>query len=283
MHLIFALLALLSSACQVEAEYVENRTNALMNSSQGLANVSSPLQYVQIQVISYNLYWWCVSDEQRNCPQNANGKGFREIYDRVENGGDGPFDLIGFQECDNIGQIIGGAGLSGRFDYYDAPGDAKMAWDNQKYFKIGGPGQVWVANDQYGNRYMDWVRLQVRATGQTVFFANTHGPLNGCGRDLGNRYIDGIKSNKASSDKVVLTGDFNCGSSTAAISTLSGFLQNAATGDSYNGADHIFTDFGVQVQWEGHKDGTPSDHSLLKAVLGVASSLDAKNSGLVMV
>jgi len=228
------------------------------------------------------LYWWCVSDEQRNCPQNANGQGFAKIYEKVKNGGDGPFDLIGFQECDNVAQIIGGAGLTGRFDYYDAPGDAKMAWDNQKYVKIGGPGQVWVANDQYGNRNMNWVRLQVRATGQTIFFPNTHGPLNGCGSDLGGRYINGINSNKAASDTVVLTGDFNCGSNTAAINTLSGILQNAATGDSYGGADHIFTNFGVQVQWEGHKDGSPSDHSLLKAVLGITSEATKRSDVIVV-
>merc|ERR1712039_869803 len=155
------------------------------------------------------------------------GQGFAKIYEKVKNGGDGPFDLIGFQECDNVAQIIGGAGSTGRFDYYDAPGDAKMAWDNQKYVKIGGPGSVWIASDQYGNRYMDWVRLRVIATGQTIFFANTHGPLNGCGTDLGQNYVNAINNNKDSADRVVLTGDFNCGSSTAAIQTLAGTLNNA--------------------------------------------------------
>jgi len=237
-----------------------------------ISKLSPPDRFVQIQVISYNLYWWCVSDEYGTCPQYAHGKGFAEIYEKVKDGGGGPFDLVGFQECDNIGQILGGAGLAGRFDYYDAPGDAKMAWDKQKYAKIGGPGQVWVATDKYGNRYMNWVRLRVQSTGQTIFFANTHGPLNGCGTDLGQRYLGGVNGNKQPGDKVVFTGDFNCPSNTAAISIVSGAYQNAATGDSYSGADHIFTDNGVKVQWEGHRNGSPSDHSLLKAVLGVESS-----------
>lgn len=233
-----------------------------------------------MQVVSYNLYWWCVSDEYENCGQYAGGAGFNMLYSKIKE--NEPFDLIGFQECDSVSQVIGGIGLSGRFDYYAAPGDAPMAWDNQKYSQIGGPGQVWVANDQYGDRYMNWVRLQVKATGQTIFFANSHGPLNGCPNDLGTRYIDGINVNKQATDTVVLTGDFNCGSSTAAITTLSGSLQNAATGDSFGGADHIFTSFGVGVQWQGHVSGAPSDHSLLKAVLSTPN-LAAKETNVVIV
>lgn len=226
-----------------------------------------PPSPLQVRVISYNLYWWCVSDEYGNCPQFANGRGFGMLYDTIKR--HGPVDLIGFQECDNVGQILGGSSLAPSFSYYAAPGDGPMAWSNQKFFKIGGPGQVWVASDQYGNRFMNWVRLQVQGSSQTVFFANTHGPLNGCGPDLGGRYLAGINANKQPGDVVILTGDFNCGSNTAAIQTIASKLQNDATGDSYAGADHIFSSRGVQVQWQGHTNGAPSDHSLLKAVLGL--------------
>lgn len=223
-----------------------------------------------MHVVSYNLYWWCVSDEYRNCPQFSSGKGFNMLYDKIKQ--NGPFDLIGFQECDNVAQIIGGIGLSSRFSYYAAPGDGPMAWDNQKYAKIGDPGQFWIAKDQYGDRFMNWVRLQVQGSSQTIFFANTHGPLNGCGSDLGNRYIEGINGNKQPADTVVLTGDFNCGSSTAALTALAASFQNDATGDSFGGADHIFSSFGVSVLSQGHVNGAPSDHSLLKAVLSLAAS-----------
>ena len=53
------------------------------------------------KVVTYNLYWWCVSDETGRCPQYAGGKGFAQIYARLQQ--NGPFDLIGFQECDNVG------------------------------------------------------------------------------------------------------------------------------------------------------------------------------------
>ena len=59
-----------------------------------------------LQVVTYNLYWWCVSDEYGNCPQFAQGKGFAQLYSRLRQ--NGPFDLIGFQECDNPGPVIWG-------------------------------------------------------------------------------------------------------------------------------------------------------------------------------
>ena len=59
-----------------------------------------------LQVVTYNLYWWCVSDEYGNCPQFAKGKGFAQLYSRLRQ--NGPFDLIGCQECDNPGPVIWG-------------------------------------------------------------------------------------------------------------------------------------------------------------------------------
>ena len=55
------------------------------------------------EVVTYNLYWWCVSDEYGNCPQYAAGKGFQQLYSRLRE--NGPFDLIGFQECDDVGLV----------------------------------------------------------------------------------------------------------------------------------------------------------------------------------
>ena len=54
-------------------------------------------------MVTYNLYWWCVSDEYGNCPQYAAGKGFQQLYSRLRE--NGPFDLIGFQECDDVGLV----------------------------------------------------------------------------------------------------------------------------------------------------------------------------------
>lgn len=40
-------------------------------------------------------------------------------------------------------------------------------------------------------------------------------------------------------------------------------------------ADRIFSSHGVQVLWQGHVNGAPSDHSLLKAVLGLPRSVSS--------
>ncbi|CAJ1380436.1 unnamed protein product [Effrenium voratum] len=227
-------------------------------------------------VVTYNLYWWCVSDEYGNCPQNADGKGFQGIYNRLQQ--NGPFDLIGFQECDDVGKIISGSGLATSFEYYTpAKGnDAAMAWQHEKFRAIEGPGVHWVARDKYGDRNVNWVRLQVVGSNTVIFFANTHGPLDQCGGKPGKtvaaNYLSAVNQHKKPGDVVVFTGDFNCGSNQDTMKALSQALEVDATDKSYGGADHIFSTEGVAVLWHGYSPGSPSDHQLLKAVLEVKSS-----------
>ena len=42
-----------------------------------------------------------------------------------------------------------------------------------------------MAQDKYGKRLMNWVRLRETATNASIFFANTHGPLGQCGGEAG--------------------------------------------------------------------------------------------------
>ena len=104
---------------------------------------------LKVAVATYNLYWWCaaqtpehrpearlvatlalqlrcVSDKFGNCPQFAYGRGFQQLYQRIASN---PVDLFGFQECDDVEQVMAGAGLA-NFGYYSTPGgnDAPMAW-----------------------------------------------------------------------------------------------------------------------------------------------------------
>ncbi|CAE7630875.1 unnamed protein product [Symbiodinium pilosum] len=223
------------------------------------------------EVVTYNLYWWCVSDEYGNCPQFKDGKGFQQLYARIQQ--NGPFDLIGFQECDDVGKIISGTSLATSFEYYTPTkgNDAPMAWSHTKFRAIDGPGTVWIAKDKYGNRNMNWVRLQVIGSSSIIFFANTHGPLDQCGGSPGetvaSNYINAVYSHKQPNDMVVFTGDFNCGSNQDTIKKLAEAFELDATDSSYNGADHIFSSGGVKILWKGSSVGAPSDHQLLKAVL----------------
>lgn len=128
----------------------------------------------------------------------------------------------------------------------------------------------YVSDDKYGARFVTWVRLYVIATGRTLFFANTHGPLNKCfgwvGKHVAYQYGKAINDNKAPTDMVIFAGDFNCGSDTATIVELKKQLSLDGTDQSFSGSDHIFSS-GLGVLWEGHVDGTPSDHELLKVTL----------------
>eukprot|EP00439_Symbiodinium_sp_Y106_P026307 s590_g3.t1 len=222
-------------------------------------------------VVTYNLYWWCVSDEYGNCPQNKDGKGFQKLFARIQQ--NGPFDLIGFQECDDVGKVIGGTSLAASFEYYTPKkgNDAPMAWQHSKFIAIEGPGTAWISRDKYGDRHMNWVRLQVIGSAATIFFANTHGPLDQCGGGPGetvaSNYVNAVYSHKKPGDLVVFTGDFNCGQNQDTIKKLAQAFELDATDTSYNGADHIFSSGGTRVLWKGSSPGSPSDHQLLKAVL----------------
>eukprot|EP00929_Paragymnodinium_shiwhaense_P120607 TRINITY_DN92585_c0_g1_i1.p1 TRINITY_DN92585_c0_g1~~TRINITY_DN92585_c0_g1_i1.p1 ORF type:complete len:474 (-),score=91.69 TRINITY_DN92585_c0_g1_i1:149-1570(-) len=218
-------------------------------------------------VVSFNLYWWCVSGTQR-CGFNADGRGFQKLYERIWK--NQPFDLIGFQECDNLEQIVENSGYASCLDYYKPPvvegADGGMAWNNRKYTLLK-KGSELAGIDKYGKRRINWVRLAVNGGG-TVFFANTHGPLFECdgpaGIAVGDAYLKAIRDNMQQGDHLIFTGDFNCGSATSTVQRVNAELHNAITGNSYGGADHIFTN-GLQVLSSAAVDGEPSDHNLVKA------------------
>lgn len=221
-----------------------------------------------LNVVSYNLFWWCVSDQYRNCQANADGAGFDKLYERIKL--NHPFDLIGLQECNDVTKIVHNTGYADCLDYYQPPvkegNDVAQAWNKNKYRKISEGTEV-VAADRYGKRRVNFVRLEIR-TGGTIFFANTHGPLEECageqGRKIGDAYVEVINKHKHEDDIVVFTGDFNCGQFTDTMKQLNSRLSQAAVGNSYDGADHIYTN-GLKVLSKASVKGEPSDHQLLKA------------------
>eukprot|EP00931_Biecheleriopsis_adriatica_P047160 TRINITY_DN2715_c0_g1_i5.p1 TRINITY_DN2715_c0_g1~~TRINITY_DN2715_c0_g1_i5.p1 ORF type:complete len:362 (-),score=68.87 TRINITY_DN2715_c0_g1_i5:43-1128(-) len=233
----------------------------------GAADVSaSPGR--RVVAASYNLFWWCVSNQFGNCPQNAGGSGFRMLYDRIQQ--NGPYDLIGFQECDNGGQIMADTGMASNFDYWSDPNsDLTMAWNRGRFEKIQGPESAVIGGDRYGARWVNWVRLKSLESGTVIFFANTHGPLDQCwggqGQGIANNYIQVINARLQPGDKVVFTGDFNCGRGSDMIRSLAQVYKELAVDNSFGGADHIFSSAGVPALEKVISNGIPSDHELLKA------------------
>merc|ERR1711920_276011 len=159
------------------------------------------------------------------------------------------------------------SGLS-NFDYYlgPKPNPAPLAWNRQVFTKIGGPGNKYIAKDQWGNRHLTWVRLRHNAAGVNVLFANTHGPLGNCGTGVGSNWVAGINENKRADDVVFMTGDYNCGSGTPAMNMLKGQLNVAYDG----GIDQILASGAEKASGgSGRREGSPSDHPLIKGAFTV--------------
>ena len=98
-----------------------------------------------LEVVTYNLFWW-------NVAQNNN---WDALYRKVDSQS---FELIGFQECDNVGQIINGVGrMRGRFDSYTPPGMLinPVAWDSEKFEQLDA-GWRRIGSDRWGVRITSW-------------------------------------------------------------------------------------------------------------------------------
>jgi hypothetical protein len=215
----------------------------------------------KVTVVSYNLYWWNVKSSNR----------WSQLYDRIKK--HKPFDLIGFQECEDVADVVRDAGLD-NFDYYQGPNKpsnnpAPIAWNRDVFTKLDGPGNRWVASDRYGGRYMTWVRLQHKASGVNILFANTHGPLGNCGSTLGNNWKKGVSDKRDTDDIVFFTGDFNCWTGTSAMSILKRSLYDDGVNDVDGGIDQILTDRG-QLEAGGKEEGWPSDHPLIKGTFYIS-------------
>jgi hypothetical protein len=231
--------------------------------SMALKAMRKSLAGFEVTIVSYNLYWWNIQANNR----------WGALYDRITK--QMPFDLIGFQECEDVARIIDKSGLED-FDFYQGPNKPKnnpapIAWNEKLFTKLAGPSEKWVASDGYGGRYMVWVRLQHKASGVSVFFANTHGPLGNCGSTLGNNWVAGIRENKDANDVVFVTGDYNCWTGTSAMKLLKQELNDDGVNDVDAGIDQILTDFGLyQKESGGGKlEGWPSDHPLVKGTFGI--------------
>eukprot|EP00435_Cladocopium_sp_Y103_P035348 s1793_g9.t1 len=147
-------------------------------------------------------------------------------------------------ECDDVTRVLVGSNLT-HFDYFAPGGDAPLAWRADRFQRLGDGGSVQVAQDKYGARMVNFVRLMDKVSKEVIFFANTHGPLGQCalpdGGEVAANYLKAINDFKQPDDRVVFTGDFNCGSSDPPLQELGKELQSSATDFSFGGADHILT------------------------------------------
>lgn len=188
-----------------------------------------------INFLSFNLFWWNAVE------LHGGNEIFGSIKKRML-----PADLLALQECSDVRRVLNSVGLS-CYGSFDAGHAVALAWNPEKFEKLSS-NRVMVGLDQgydrwNANRVLGFVRLKVKATGQTIFFANIHGVLgvnsggipikNNCeylshGNDRGlkdayiarnkvkgddqtfaQNIVDVIKANIQPGDILMLAGDFN--------------------------------------------------------------------------
>ncbi len=206
-----------------------------LNNGGGVCASATNSDPTKINFLSFNLFWWNAFDQ----------KGGTEILGNIKKRML-PADLMAFQECSDVRRVLNGIGLP-CYASYDAGHAVALAWNPQKY-ELLSSNRAMVGLDQgydrwNANRVLGFVRLKVKETGQTIFFANIHGVLgvntggipiktnceylaHGNDRGLKDGYIsrykvsgndktfaqnivDVIKANIKPDDVLILAGDFN--------------------------------------------------------------------------
>merc|ERR1719336_3810094 len=152
-----------------------------------------------------NLIWW-------NLFGQRHGAEFFKIF-----GAQGPYDIMMFQECDDVNHIVSGLGYSSYFSTYPGEHAVSLAWNNQR-FQMLEHGFRDVAEDShaqyYGKRGVAWARLQDKNNGQTMWVGSHHGPLpvNTGGmtgpQAVADNIMKLISDTRSNGDPVILAGAF---------------------------------------------------------------------------
>jgi endonuclease/exonuclease/phosphatase family metal-dependent hydrolase len=220
-----------------------------------------------ITVVSYNLYWWNVQQNNR----------WEDLYQKIK---EHPADLYGFQECENVEQVMERSGLGkAQYGFFQGPNKpnanpAPLVWSKEKFDLLphgtsgkAEPQTVWIAADGYGDRNANVVRLRHKASGKTVVFSNTHGPLGNCGGTTGDNWVKSITNSRKDNDVGIMTGDFNCWPGTDAMNRVTGLLKKRVPDGSI---DFVLT---TSSSISGGKhDKWPSDHDLVKAQVNLCAA-----------
>jgi len=236
-----------------------------------------------IKVLSYNLFWWSLFGVRKG---NGNSAGLLIQSTNSPL----PWDLMGFQECEDGKRVMEGAKLQDEFDLYQFQPLTKTSAICMAYrrsaFDLIAQGGEFVAEDgpkqYYGKRAMQWQRLMHKASGKVIFFANHHGPLmvgsgGKCGGAItGYHILRVIAANARPGDAIILTGDFNAEPGSPTLRVISQRLTDFVPA----GIDNIFSNLapGSLVRNMDIGNGG-SDHN---ARLAVFQLTPAGNAGFQM-
>jgi len=227
---------------------------------------------LDVKVLTYNTFWW-------NLFGKHGGRGGM-AGKLIGNSSSPPFDLMGFQECEDPARVLSDAGLL--HDYIPLSGWHNIAVAYRKAaWQLLGNGQVDVAEDQwgrkgkhyFGKRAVQWMRLQHKSTKKTVLFMNHHGPLPvGTGGKWGgwataHNILNLAQQQGKPGDAVILVGDFNANWASPTVKELQAHLSHVFTGTFFSGIDNIFSNVKGNVVATENLGHGGSDHDALSAVL----------------
>mmetsp|Transcript_83136 Transcript_83136/g.209558 ORF Transcript_83136/g.209558 Transcript_83136/m.209558 type:complete len:453 (-) Transcript_83136:80-1438(-) len=228
----------------------------------------------EVKVLTYNLFWWNLYGVR-----HGNGDSASHLIQAMSH--PVPFDVMGFQECEDGNRVLAAGGLAGQYQVFMFGPMSKttalcMAF-RKASFSLISQGQAWVAEDEasqyFGKRALQWMRLHHTVSGRTLFFANHHGPLRvgsggKCGGGVtGLKLLTAIAQNAKPGDAIVLLGDFNAGPGSATLNQVGAKLK-----DFYPaGIDNVFTNLPPQAL-VGKADigngGSDHDALMVQVVLG---------------
>mmetsp|Transcript_41465 Transcript_41465/g.115229 ORF Transcript_41465/g.115229 Transcript_41465/m.115229 type:complete len:300 (-) Transcript_41465:195-1094(-) len=130
----------------------------------------APSKALEVRVLTYNLFWWNLFGIR-----HGNGGSASRLI-----AASGPFDMMGFQECEDVARVLNDAGLSGQYGFFAGDGSKTsaicMAYRRSSWLLLG-QGLSYVAWDKLGNRAAQWMRLQHIPSGQKVFFCEPPRPI----------------------------------------------------------------------------------------------------------
>jgi len=225
---------------------------------------------VFVKVLTYNLWWWNLF-KKRNGNHGSAGKLI------AKTGKPRPYDLMGFQECEDPARVLRDAGLLEEYAPFQGNNTLCMAYRKDSWSLIA-RGHSVVAEDQkglFGRRAAQWMRLRHRS-GAMLFFVNHHGPLpintgGICGGvATAHNILQLITAHAHFGDGILLVGDFNANAASPTVQELRKYLLHVYTGHYLSGIDNIFSNVdGLQVVSTNTLQGGGSDHDALNAIVEV--------------
>eukprot|EP00929_Paragymnodinium_shiwhaense_P100360 TRINITY_DN6261_c0_g3_i1.p1 TRINITY_DN6261_c0_g3~~TRINITY_DN6261_c0_g3_i1.p1 ORF type:complete len:398 (-),score=104.13 TRINITY_DN6261_c0_g3_i1:302-1495(-) len=228
--------------------------------------MTCPSKGMRVKALTYNLFWWNLFGQR-----GGNGGSAGRLVQSAA--GSEPFDIVGFQECDDPNWIMGDSGMTG--DEYDHIrwGSNTLAFKKTRFEKLSHGDGEFVAQD-FGRftyrRGAHWVRLNEKDTNNKLFVMNHHGPLpvntgGVCGGEAtAYNLLKMVEKYSEVGDAILFMGDFNADGGSQTVKTLEEYMHHPMN----DWVDNFFSNCGGDAVKETRNLGKGgSDHNALMTII----------------